>query len=225
MKKPLGIDILRLVYDRSAGHYDYLHSFLTLNSDDRGRRLVVDMTVKQGDRVLDAGSGTGTTAVYAARKTGPSGKVVLFDLSEGMLEVAREKIKKYNLQDMVEFRTGDILNMPFEDESFDVVLSTYSLCPVYDPEKGAKELYRVLKRDGLLGVAHSADPENSVLRWLSNKIESFVWRFPMLSLGCRAINVLPYLVGLGAEVIFERRIGVPLWPFEVFVVKKQSVSI
>ena len=46
MKKPLGIDILRSVYDRSAGHYDCLHSFLTLNSDDRGRRLVVEALAK-----------------------------------------------------------------------------------------------------------------------------------------------------------------------------------
>jgi len=224
MKRALDTETLRSVYDRSAGRYDWMHRFFTAGSDDRGRRLLVDMTVRAGDHVLDAGGGTGITAVYAAQKVGHNGKVIILDISEGMLERAGEKVAGLGLEDVVELRTGDILNLPFEDESFDVVLSTYSLCPVYDPERGIRELYRVLKRGGLLGVAHSAEPDNPLLRWLSGRIESIVWRFPFISLGCRAIDVLPYLKEAGVEVVFERRTGVPLWPFKVFVVRKPDKS-
>ena len=104
--------------------------------------------------------------------------------------------------------------------SYDVVLSTYSLCPLYDPAKGALELYRVLRPGGRLGCAHSADPQKRAVKWLADKVENIAWRFPWLSMGCRAVDVLPALRQAGAKVIFTRHIGVPLWPFVVFVVEK-----
>jgi demethylmenaquinone methyltransferase/2-methoxy-6-polyprenyl-1,4-benzoquinol methylase len=220
VKKALNTEVVKSVYERAVKRYDLQHSLLTAGSDERGRRLLVDKTVKPGDRVLDAGAGTGGTALLAAQKVGAEGKVVLFDLSESMLEAAKQKMEQYGFQERVAYCTGDIHNMPFDDESFDVVLSTYSLCPVHDPQKGAGELYRLVKKGGLLGIAHSVEPENRLMRWLSNRVESIVWRFPMLSLGCRAISVLPYLQQRGAAVLYRKRIGVPLWPFEVFVVQK-----
>jgi|Deesub1362A_J573_1020465.scaffolds.fasta_scaffold00964_12 ubiquinone/menaquinone biosynthesis C-methylase UbiE len=73
MKKALNREMVRSIYDRTASRYDRLHGFLTGGSDDRGRKLLVDTTVKAGNCVLDAGGGTGTTAIYAARKAGKDG--------------------------------------------------------------------------------------------------------------------------------------------------------
>jgi ubiquinone/menaquinone biosynthesis C-methylase UbiE len=222
VRQALGIDTLAAVYGRLARHYDRQHRLLTFASDQRGRRLLVERAVREADRVLDAGAGTGSTALMAARKVGPSGKVTLFDLSGDMLEVARGKAAAAGLEARLDFYSGDMVRLPFPDATFDVVLSTYSLCPLYDPAKGALELYRVLRPGGKLGCAHSADPQHPAVKWLADKVENLAWRFPLLSMGCRAVNVLPALLAADARVQFIKRIGVPLWPFVVFIVEKPA---
>jgi ubiquinone/menaquinone biosynthesis C-methylase UbiE len=220
VRAALGLEKLRGIYDSIAAHYDVEHGLITAWADQRGRELLVETAVKEGDAVLDCGSGTGTTALMAARKVGPKGKVVLFDLSEGVLAVAREKAARQGLTERLTFQSGDMVHLPFANDSFDVVLSTYSLCPLYDPKKGALELYRVARPGGLIGVAHSTTPRNPIVKWLADRVEDIAWRFPGLSMGCRAVTVLPALQAAGARLVFLKRIGVPLWPFLVFVVEK-----
>lgn len=117
----------------------------------------------------------------------------------------------------------NMLDLPFEDNSFDVVLSTYSLCPLYAPAAAADELYRVTRPGGRVGAAHSCEPESRWVRWLADRVEDFVWHIPSISLGCRSVSVLPELERRGCRVVFKKRIGVPLWPFFVFVVQKPEV--
>jgi demethylmenaquinone methyltransferase / 2-methoxy-6-polyprenyl-1,4-benzoquinol methylase len=220
MREALDRKKLRTVYDRVAKRYNFQHSFLTARSDQRGRELVVRWAVSPGSRVLDAGAGTGSTSLLAAQRTGPSGKVVLYDMSDGMLSVAKKRFETAGLEDRIQIRTGDISSLPFEDGSFDVALSTYSMCPLFDPAQGALELYRVVRPGGFVGIAHSAEPQAAWVRWLADGVENLVWHFPWISLGCRSVAVLPALEGAGAKIMFYRRIGVPLWPFVAFVVEK-----
>lgn len=220
MREALDKQKLQSVYDRVAGHYDFQHAFLTAKSDQRGRKIVVEKAVAPGDTVLDCGAGTGSTGLLAAKRVGPSGKVLLFDLSEGMLAVAKKRVKAANLTERVEFQTGDIVSLPFEDNRFDAVLSTYSICPLYDPAKGALEMLRVVKPGGRVGVAHSTTPRQPLTKWLADKVESIVWLMPFISLGCRSVSALPALEQAGGRVTFKKNIGIPLWPFIVFVVEK-----
>lgn len=220
MRQALERSALESTYNRVAGHYDLQHGLLTLRTDERGRKLVVRQGVRPGERVLDAGGGTGRSALLAAAAVGPAGHVTVFDLSEGMLEVARANAEQAGLAGRMAFQCGDILHLPFADGSFDALLSTYSLCPLYDPTAGVLELYRVVKPGGRLAAAHSVEPSNPLVRAIGSRVESLVWRFPRLSLGCRPVQTLPALIGAGAEVLFETRIGVPLWPFIVYVVRK-----
>lgn len=211
---------LKAVYAKVANHYDFQHGLLTAGSDQRGRRRAVAHAVREGDRVLDAGAGTGSTSLLAARRAGPDGRVVLYDTSEPMLAVARQRIGAADLAARTEFRTGDMAALPFDDASFDCALSTYSLCPLYDPVKAALELYRVVRPGGRIGIAHSTEPPRPWVRWLADRVEDLVWHFPTLSMGCRAVSVRPALEDAGGRVSYCRYLGVPLWPFIVFVVEK-----
>lgn len=222
MRQALDKETLKAVYNHAARRYDFQHSFLTANSDQRGRELLVEEAVTPGNKVLDLGAGTGSTGLLAAKKTGASGTVVLFDASEGMLDIAKEKAMQMQIQERTEIRTGDMLNLPFEDNSFDVVLSTYSMCPVYDPAKAAMEAYRVTKAGGRIGVAHSTDPDTAFVKWLADRVESIVWHIPSISLGCRSVVVMPVLEQLGCRIVFKKHIGVPLWPILVFVAEKSG---
>jgi len=224
MREALSIERLKGVYGRVAGRYDLQHALVTLRADQRGRRILVEQSVGEGDDVLDCGSGTGSTGILAARRVGASGQVILFDLSEEMLAVAREKAAQEHLQDRVAFQTGDMAHLPFEEGRFDVVLSTYSLCPLQDPAVGSLELFRVTRPGGKLAFAHSTEPGNPAVRWLADRIEDVVWRLPWLSMGCRSVDVLPTLQAAGGKLLLLRRIGVPFWPFLVCVIEKPATA-
>lgn len=220
MRIALSPEKLKDIYSHIAKRYDFQHSLITFSTDQKGRSILVENSVKEGDDVLDCGAGTGTTGIMAAKKVGTSGKVTLFDLSEDMLSVARTKVIKENLQERVTFKTGDMVHLPFDDDCFDVVLSTYSLCPLYDPVKGALELYRVTKPGGRLGVSHSTEPKNVIVKYFADRVEDIAWHFPWLSMGCRSVDVLPALLSAGGKIILSKHIGVPLWPFQVFLIEK-----
>ncbi len=220
MRTALDIDQLKTVYRQIARRYDLQHGFITAGSDQRGRRMVVNRTVRPGDSVLDAGSGTGSTGILAARKAGASGSITFFDLSDAMVAVAREKTGREQLEADIRFATGDMCHLPFPDNRFDVALSTYSLCPLYDPAKGTLELYRVVKPGGRIGIAHSTDPTSPAVQWLADRVEDMAWKIPSLSMGCRAVDVLPAIKQTDARLVLDTKIGIPLWPFRVLIVEK-----
>lgn len=182
--------------------------------------MLVRQCVHDGDWVLDAGGGTGLTSRLAAAAAGRSGRIVLLDFSSGMLRRAVETGVVHASGAPVRLVMGDIVRLPFRDGTFDVVLSTYSTCPLEDPSGGAEAMYRMVKPGGLLGVAHSYEPAAGWAQWLGRQVEEVVWKWPQVSLGCRSVSVLPALEQLGAEVVSDTQIGIPLWPFRVFVIKK-----
>jgi ubiquinone/menaquinone biosynthesis C-methylase UbiE len=216
------IDPIRLkhLYDRLARRYDAQHALTTAGADGRGRRVLVRTAVRPGDRVLDAGGGTASTALLAAKQAGPEGRIVVLDQSRGMLEVGSRRAEESGMEDLLSFVLGNIERPPFRPETFDVVLSTYSMCPLVAPAEAAEELYRLVRPGGRLGVAHSTEPRGLIIGWLGRRIEAWAWRRSWLSMGCRAVSVLPRLRELGGLVEIDRRLGVPLWPFHVFVVRK-----
>lgn len=222
MREALDKQKLKSVYNRAAKRYDLQHALFTARSDQYGRKIVVEKTVGPGYRVLDCGAGTGSTALLAAQRVGLNGKVTLYDISDGMLAIAKERSATAGVMERIEIQRGDMLDLPFDDNSFDVVLSTYSLCPLYDPAIGALELFRVVKPGGRIGIAHSSEPERPIVKWLADKVESLVWHIPSISLGCRSVSVIPALEKAGGIVIFKKHIGVPLWPFIVFILEKPT---
>lgn len=109
-------------------------------------------SLKDGDIVLDLGSGAGFDAFLVAKKVGAMGKVIGVDMTDEMLEKARENAQKGGYTN-VEFRKGDIENLPIDDNSIDVIISNCVINLAPDKEKVFGEAYRVLKAGGRLMVS------------------------------------------------------------------------
>jgi SAM-dependent methyltransferase len=108
--------------------------------------------LKAGETVLDLGSGGGIDVFLAARKVGENGHVIGVDFSEKSIAAARRNAEEIDAKN-VEFRLGDLENLPIEDESIDVVISNCVINLVPDKEKVFKEAYRVLKSGGRMIIS------------------------------------------------------------------------
>jgi demethylmenaquinone methyltransferase / 2-methoxy-6-polyprenyl-1,4-benzoquinol methylase len=141
---------VRRMFDRIAPVYDAMNRVMTVGLDQRWRRATVRATVHAGDRVLDACCGTGDLAI-AARRAG-AGEVVGVDFSERMLERARRKSPE------LEWLQADVLQLPFEDASFDAAVVGFGVRNVEDLDAGIRELRRVLRPGGRLGILEITTP-------------------------------------------------------------------
>jgi len=108
--------------------------------------------IKEGDTVIDLGSGAGNDAFVARRLAGEKGKVIGVDFTEAMIEKAREHAKKLGYNN-VEFRLGDIESLPVTSNKADVILSNCVLNLVPNKHKVFSEIYRVLKPGGHFSIS------------------------------------------------------------------------
>ena len=140
---------VRRMFDRIAPVYDAMNRVMTAGLDRRWRRITIEQTVRSGDRTLDACCGTGDLAIGAHRA---GADVVGLDFSERMLERARGKAPE------LEFVQGDVLALPFDDASFDSAVVGFGVRNVEDLDACLRELRRVLRAGGRLGILEITTP-------------------------------------------------------------------
>ena len=145
---------VRTMFDRIAPVYDLMNRAMTAGLDVRWRRLAAEAVVRPGNRVLDACCGTGDLALAAERA---GGRVTGVDFSEEMLARARKK------SSTVEWLQGDVMDLPFEGGSFDVVTVGFGVRNLADLDSGLRELARVLVPGGRLACLEITRPRG-VLR-------------------------------------------------------------
>lgn len=109
-------------------------------------------SLNEGETVLDLGSGAGLDAFLASKKVGKTGKVIGVDITDEMLIKARENAEKGDISN-VEFRKGDIEDLPVENNTIDVIISNCVINLAPNKEKVFKEAYRVLKQGGRIMVS------------------------------------------------------------------------
>jgi len=113
---------------------------------------IAHANIRKGDIVLDLGSGAGFDSFLAANKVGNTGIVIGIDMTEEMIEKSTELAEKYGYKN-VEFKLGDIDNLPFENGFFDIIISNCVINLAPDKLKVFKEAFRVLKNNGKMYVS------------------------------------------------------------------------
>jgi demethylmenaquinone methyltransferase/2-methoxy-6-polyprenyl-1,4-benzoquinol methylase len=146
----LAPDAVRTMFDRIAPVYDAMNHLMTAGLDRRWRRETARAVVSPGDRVLDACCGTGDLAL--ADVSAGAARVAGLDFSERMLERARAKATE------IDWVQGDALALPFVDGSFDAATVGFGVRNLDDLEGGLRELHRVLRPGGRLGVLEITRP-------------------------------------------------------------------
>jgi SAM-dependent methyltransferase len=118
--------------------------------------------LREGETVLDLGSGGGIDVLLSAKRVGPTGKAYGLDMTDEMLELARENARKADAKN-VEFVKGYIEDVPLEDGSVDVVISNCVINLSTDKPKVIREMYRVLRPQGRLGISDVVSADDLTL--------------------------------------------------------------
>ena len=204
MTQTMSHDSVVKTYDRWAPVYDLVFGSVF----DRARRAAIAACEDVGGRVLEVGIGTGISLPYYSSRC----RIVGVDISEAMLDVARQRVAEQRMTNVERLAIMDAQNLEFDDASFDVVTAQYVVNTVPDPEAALNEFMRVLRPGGELIVVNrvgaEAGPRLKVEKLLEPVVERLGWRsyFPWARFeGWMAQN--------GGVTLGERR---PLPPFGHF---------
>lgn len=146
------------MFDNIAPTYDTLNHRLSWDIDKGWRKKAIrQLAPYKPKRILDIATGTGDFAILSAQMLQPS-QLIGADISEGMMNIGREKVDKMKLNHIISFQKEDCLNLTFEDESFDAITAAFGIRNFQDLDKGLKEMCRVLKKGGHLSIVELSQP-------------------------------------------------------------------
>src|SRR3989338_1320225 len=177
------------LYNKVAPLYGLLHHIQTLWADDIHRESVVTYANLKSDYlVLDAGTGTGLTAIMACRHN--SGiRVIGVDISEKMLLQAKKNIEREGLEERIKLVNADLEALPFKQNSFDAVISAYGLGGVENPQRAVEEIIRTAKSGAKVAFADISDvPPGYFIglrpahKYLIAPLIKYLWEFEGLRL-------------------------------------------
>ena len=167
--------IIKNQMERMVNSYDLYMRRITFGREDALRTMTVNLAqVKQGDCVLEVGCATGSLSLAAKRQAGPTGSVFGIDIIPGMIEVSQKKATQAKLD--ITFQLGNIEDIPFSNEHFDVVMCSFMIFHMSEEvrHKGINEIYRVLKPQGRLLVLDLALPPHPVSRMILKLLLGFM---------------------------------------------------
>ena len=145
------------MFDRIAPKYDFLNHTLSMHIDKIWRRKVIKLVKrKQPLRILDVATGTADLAL-AAMVANPQ-RIDGIDISEEMLRIGQQKVEKHKADQQIFLQKADAENIPFPDQTFDVVMVAFGVRNFENLEAGLKEMTRVLRPGGLCVVLEFTMP-------------------------------------------------------------------
>ncbi|HDM91970.1 MAG TPA: methyltransferase domain-containing protein [Candidatus Korarchaeota archaeon] len=147
--------------------YEKVNLAASLGLSRRMRRVLLDtLSLKPGDKVLDAGCGPGTSAEMIARRVAPRGEIFLLDPLRDLLRAATRRLSEVAGVEVHPI-LGAFESIPMRNESVDVVVASYSLRDALDRVEALEEMARILKPGGRLGVVEVTRPDSGVMETLA----------------------------------------------------------
>lgn len=146
------------MFNNIAPTYDTLNHRLSWDIDKGWRKKAIAQLQPFSPRhILDIATGTGDFAILAARMLTPE-KLVGADISEGMMDIGRQKVKRARLEQIISFEKEDCLQLSYPENSFDAVTAAFGIRNFPDLDRGLKEIFRVLKPGGHLSIVELTAP-------------------------------------------------------------------
>lgn len=146
------------MFNNIAPTYDTLNHRLSWDIDKGWRKKAIAQLQPFSPRhILDIATGTGDFAILAARMLTPE-KLIGADISEGMMDIGRQKVKRARLAQIISFEKEDCLQLSFPENSFDAVTAAFGIRNFPDLDRGLKEIFRVLKPGGHLSIVELTSP-------------------------------------------------------------------
>jgi demethylmenaquinone methyltransferase/2-methoxy-6-polyprenyl-1,4-benzoquinol methylase len=181
------------MFNNISKTYDFLNHFLSLGIDVIWRKKAIgELKSLAPKTILDVATGTGDFAFEALRMLKPE-KITGVDISQGMLDVARQKIEKRSLGDRFEVKLGDSEKLPFEANSFDALTVAYGVRNFENLEKGLADMYRVIRPGGKAVVLEFSKPKRFPIKQLYNFYFNYITPGigKLFSKDARAYSYLP----------------------------------
>jgi demethylmenaquinone methyltransferase / 2-methoxy-6-polyprenyl-1,4-benzoquinol methylase len=155
------------MFNNISHRYDFLNHFLSLGIDKLWRKQAISLLRSRSPKfILDVATGTGDFAIQAL--TLNPDKVIGVDISTGMLDMGRVKIREQKLESRIELLEGDSENLPFEENKFDAITVAFGVRNFENLELGLREIKRVLKPGGMLVVLEFSKPRAFPFKQLYN---------------------------------------------------------
>lgn len=146
------------MFNNIAPTYDTLNHRLSWDIDKGWRKKAIAQLQPFNPRhILDIATGTGDFAILAARMLTPE-KLIGADISEGMMDIGRQKVKRARLEQIISFEKEDCLQLSYPENSFDAVTAAFGIRNFPDLDRGLKEIFRVLKPGGHLSIVELTSP-------------------------------------------------------------------
>ena len=154
------------MFDHIAPTYDKLNHRLSWDIDKGWRKKAIrQLKPFQPKTLLDIATGTGDFAILSAKMLKPD-RLIGADISEGMMEIGRKKVKAEGLEQIISFEREDCLNLSYPEETFDAVTAAFGIRNFANLDKGLKEMFRVLKKDGHLSIVELTSPVRTPMKQL-----------------------------------------------------------
>jgi demethylmenaquinone methyltransferase/2-methoxy-6-polyprenyl-1,4-benzoquinol methylase len=212
--------------DQTRAYYDKISRFYDLLADHSEHPMreagLQEFSAKEGENILEIGYGTGHCLVELAQAVGANGRVYGLDLSEGMREVARQRLQEARLLDRVQLDCGDAAGMDYPSESIDAVFMSFTL-ELFDTAEIPKvlnECLRVLRAGGRLVVVGMSKEGNQgalvhIYEWTHKHFPNFM--------DCRPIFVRQAIEAAGFEILSAEQRS--MWvPVEIIRARKPKLS-